>query len=80
LLFLCEKVAWGFVELEIVCRFRLRSSARHLSVDGVDALPGQGPNIFGHVFNGDVANAIEIKDVLQVALDMSLKGSIRKTD
>jgi hypothetical protein len=51
-----------------------------LPVDGVDALPGQGPNIFGHVFNGDVANAIEIKDVLQVALDMSLKGSIRKTD
>ena len=55
-----------------LCKKNVGSSARHLSSDGVDALPGQRPNIFGHFFDGDVTNAFEIENVLQVSLDMFL--------
>ena len=48
------------------------SSALHLSSDGVDALSCQRPNIFGHLFDGDVTNAFEIENVLQVSLDVLL--------
>jgi hypothetical protein len=58
--------------ISFVQKKKVGSSARHLSSDGVDALPGQRPNIFGHFFDGDVTNAFKIENVLQVSFDMFL--------